>query len=211
MQPDRNQIEVFVDGLFRHASPQGFVSLRAFFEGASTKPFRINPTKLSGGLRFLADVAEDDCYRAANYPEAVVFCPPIAVFADKERARERDIVEGLALSVECDARPREARERLEALLGPATFVVRSGGKWTDPATGEVHDKLHLHWRLQTPARGESLAVLKQARDIAARLVGGDPSNKPVCHPIRWPGSWPRKGEPILCSIDTGTSPPRSPS
>src|SRR5262249_38104923 len=38
-------------------------------------------------------------------------------------------------------------------------------------------------------------------DLATRLVGGDPSNKPVCHPIRWPGSWHRKSEPILCHID----------
>jgi hypothetical protein len=95
-----------------------------------------------------------------------------------------------------------ARAKLEEILGPATIVVRSGGKWTDPATGEVQDKLHLHWRLRTPAHGDDLPVLKRARDIAARLVGGDPSNKPVCHPIRWPGSWHRKGEPVLCSIDT---------
>jgi hypothetical protein len=95
-----------------------------------------------------------------------------------------------------------ARAKLEEILGPATIVVRSGGKWTDPATGEVQDKLHLHWRLRIPARGDDLPVLKQARDLAARLVGGDPSNKPVCHPIRWPGSWHRKSNPVLCSIDT---------
>jgi hypothetical protein len=82
------------------------------------------------------------------------------------------------------------------------MVVASGGKWIDPSTGEVHDKLHLHWRLAKPASGETLAKLKQARDLAARLVGGDPSNKPVCHPIRWPGSWHRKSSPVLCSIDT---------
>jgi hypothetical protein len=202
MQPDRDQIEIFVDGLFRHASPKGFVSLRAFYEGDATKPFRINPTALSGGLPFLIEAAEDDANRAANHPKPVVFCPPIATFADKKRAREVDIIEGLALSVECDARPHQARAKLEAILGPATIVVRSGGKWTDPATGEIHDKLHLHWRLCAPARLEALPALKKARDMAARLVGGDPSNKPVCHPIRWPGSWHRKGEPILCKIDT---------
>jgi hypothetical protein len=202
MQPDRDQIEIFVDGLFRHASPKGFVSLRAFYEEDAAKPFRISPTGLSGGLKFLIDVAQDDALRAANYPKPVVFCPPIATFADKDHARERDIAEGLALSVECDARPHQARAKLEAILGPATIVVRSGGKWTDPETGEIHDKLHLHWRLREPARGDDLPALKRARDIAARLVGGDPSNKPICHPIRWPGSWHRKGKPILCSIET---------
>jgi hypothetical protein len=62
----------------------------------------------------------------------------------------------------------------------------------------------LHWRLTRPAQGqEQLAKLKQARDFAARLVGGDPSNKPVCHPIRWPGSWHRKNKssPRLCEFD----------
>src|SRR5262249_20327565 len=49
---------------------------------------------------------------------------------------------------------------------------------------------------------DSLEKLKQAREIAARLVGGDPSNVPVCHPLRWPGSWHRKGSPRLCEIET---------
>jgi hypothetical protein len=53
-----------------------------------------------------------------------------------------------------------------------------------------------------PAAGAAIARLKSARDIAARLVGGDPTNKSVCHPIRWPGTWHRKGEPRLCVIDT---------
>jgi AAA domain len=202
LTPDRNQIEVFVDGMFRHAS-QGYASVRAFLEGNSTKPFRISSAKLTGsGLNFLVDVAEDDAYRAANYPAAVVFCPPIATFVDEDHARERDIAEGLALSVECDSYPLQARRKLETLLGPATFVVRSGGVWADPATGEIEDKLHLHWRLRAPACGEALKALKRARDLAARLVGGDPSNKPVCHPIRWPGSWHRKAEPVMCSIKT---------
>jgi len=52
----------------------------------------------------------------------------------------------------------------------------------------------------TPACGADLSKLKQARDLAARLVGGDPSNKPVCHPIRWPGSWHRKTVPRRCEI-----------
>jgi hypothetical protein len=43
-------------------------------------------------------------------------------------------------------------------------------------------------------------LLKQARDIAAGIVGSDPSGKSVVHPYRWPGSWHRKGEPRLCAI-----------
>jgi hypothetical protein len=61
-------------------------------------------------------------------------------------------------------------------------------------------KLHAHWRLAVPARGAELEDLKLARTLAARLVGGDPSNMPIVHPIRWPGSWHRKAEPRLCEI-----------
>jgi hypothetical protein len=131
MQPDRAQLEIFIEAMFRHAT-KGFTSLRSFLEGNSAKPFRISTTKVTSGLTFLTDCAEDDAFRAANYPKPVVFCPPLATFVDEAHARERDIVEGLVLSVECDVRPREARAKLEALLGPATFVVRSGGTWTNP-------------------------------------------------------------------------------
>lgn len=126
-------------------------------------------------------------------------CPPIATFISKEHAAEKDLLEGLALSVEVDHNPAEARAKLEQLLGPATLIVRSGGVWTAP-DGADHAKIHLHWRLATPARGASLPRLKILREIATRIVGRDPSNKPICHPIRWPGSWHRKGEPRLCAI-----------
>ena len=157
---------------------------------------------MNGDLRFLVEVAEDDARRAAQAPKIVVFCPPIAVFDKKDHAREEDLAAGPALSVDCDQYPQAARERLEQILGRATIVVRSGGMWTDPQTGEMQDKLHLHWRLARPASGDELAKLKQARKLAARIVGGDPSNDPTVHPIRWPGSWHRKGKPRLCEIET---------
>jgi hypothetical protein len=202
LEPDREQIETFISLLFRHAGDDGYVSIRAFYEDAD-ETFLITPKKLNHGHKLLADTAVDDARRCANSPRSVVFCPPAAVFNNRNHAREQDISHGLALSVECDQRPQVARERLEQLLGPATIVVASGGEWTDPKTGEVEAKLHLHWRLKKPAQDKAaLDDLKTARDIAAKLVGGDPTNKPIVHPIRWPGSWHRKGEPKLCHIVT---------
>jgi hypothetical protein len=199
LEPNRDQIEIFVDAIFRRAAPQGYVAVRSFFEDDNAKPARLSSAGLCAGFKFLVDVAEDDARRAAQHPRPIVFCPPLATFAGKDRARESDIAEGLALSVECDERPLQARATLEAILGPATVVVKSGGRYMNGG-GNAEDKLHLHWRLAKPARGRDLAKLKQARDLAARIVGGDPSNKPVCHPIRWPGSWHRKDEPRLCEI-----------
>ena len=41
LEPDRDQLEIFVDALFRHAGDKGFVAVRSFYEGAD-KPFRLS-------------------------------------------------------------------------------------------------------------------------------------------------------------------------
>jgi hypothetical protein len=145
--------------------------------------------------------------RAAQFTKPIVFCPPLATFGNDKTATEQDIVEGLTVTVECDECPDAARAKLEAILGPATTVIRSGGVWTD-GNGVTQDKLHLHWRLAQPARNpDELTRLKRVREICANLVGADPTSIPICHPIRWPGSWHRKAQPrlteiVACSPDT---------
>jgi hypothetical protein len=203
LEPDRDLIEQFIDAIFRRASPEGFVSLRSFFEDED-KVLSTTAVAFSGANRFhfLADNAENYARTAAQSSRSAVFAPPLATFSDRHRARESDVLEGLALSVELDEHPQEARQKLEALLGPATAIVRSGGVWINGGAA-AEDKLHGHWRLRAPARGDdALKKLKRARGIATRLAGGDASNVPPCHPIRWPGSWHRKKEPRMCAIDT---------
>jgi hypothetical protein len=201
LEPDRDQIEIFVDAVLRHRGTEGFLSLRSFYEDDNKKlPFRKSAVSLKGNFRFLIDCAVDDARRAAQAPQPVVFAPPLAVFNNKDQARGEDVLTGLVLSVECDRTPHAARRQLEDLLGPCTVVVRSGGVWIDD-DGELHDKLHLHWRLVQPASSpDDLAALKAVRASAARLVGGDSTNNTICHPIRWPGSWHRKAAPRLCEI-----------
>jgi hypothetical protein len=177
--------------------------LRAFPENEqSDKAAFVVGVDLALGPAALIDAAEQNANVAARAAKPLVFCPPTAVFRDKRGARESDLVCGPVLSAELDTNPQAARVTLETLLGPATVVVQSGGEWIDPATGEIQSKQHCHWRLKTPARDGELAKLKQARVMTARLVGGDPTNAPVVHPIRWPGSWHRKGAPKLCQIQT---------
>jgi hypothetical protein len=205
LPPHRLHIRAFVLTLFRYATPGNWVSLRTFFEdGAGLPPFNITPVKLNGDLDALVDQAYHLAERAARAEEKVVFCPPIATFTNNRHARQKNLAEGLALSVECDAHARAAMVKLKRLLGPATVVVRSGGEWTDPDTGKVEPKLHLHYRLKVPARSkDEQAKLKQARGLAAAIVGADRSNVPMVHPIRWPGSMHRKGKPRLSRIIGG--------
>src|SRR5262249_36369198 len=151
----------FVSALFPYAGGEGYISMRAFFED-QPKAFRIHAVSLSGGLKFLAETAAVDAYRAANHPRPIVFCPPITVFSNAEHARKQDVLAGLALSVECDQHPTEAAALLEKVIGSPTAIVRSGGIWVDES-GQAQDKRHLHWRLREPARGSALVKLEEAR------------------------------------------------
>ena len=92
------------------------------------------------------------------------------MFGTNDRAREEDIVLGLALSVELDQHPQLARESLEKLIGPPTIVVRSGGTWTDPATGEACDNSWFAIEIEPPLSLDSqreLTVLIEAPSAPA--------------------------------------------
>lgn len=202
--PQQEDLSRFVEALFRYADEGTFVTLRAFRDDADgtwradTWPVQ----KLNGsGLTPLIDAAAAYIERCANVRESVVFAPPLATFSRGDKATNDFLANGLALSVECDERAGAARRKLEELLGPATAVVASGGEWIDPATGEVEDKLHLHWRLTEPTRSMTDHVrLRDARAMACQLVSGDATSKAIVHPMRWPGSWHRKKTPRLARL-----------
>ena len=202
MNTDPDQIGTFTDALFRYAS-EGFISLRAFDDREKGKPpFAIEAVQINGsGLEAVTERAANLAQQCANAQQSIVFCPPVATFKTSDNAKAENMAEGVALSVECDINPGAARATLESLLGAATVVVASGGEWADPETGEVQDKLHLHWRLNEPTQShEDHEKLRRARELAAAVAGGDRTNVPCVHPIRWPGSLHRKGEPRLARI-----------
>src|SRR4051794_12488381 len=155
LQPDREAITIFVNALFRYADEGGFVSLRAFRDDrdGTWRRDRWPVKKLNGaGLGIIIDAAVAFAAECANATERVVFAPPIVTLKNASEAAEKDVSNGVALSVECDADAAAARVLLEGLLGPATIVAASGGEWVNPDTGEVSPRLHLHWRLQEPTR-----------------------------------------------------------
>jgi RecA-family ATPase len=203
LHADRAELARFIGALFPYADEGTFVSLRAFDQEDRGQPASlVTPVRINGNLERLIDAATAAAEDVANRKRKIVFAPPICTFSNADRARVEDLANGLVLSVDLDdGDTHAARTRLEHLLGPATIVVQSGGEASDPLTGEVFPKVHLHWRLSEPTREDpDHYKLRQARDLASRLVGADPTGKPVVHPLRWPGSWNMKAAPKMARI-----------
>jgi predicted P-loop ATPase len=200
LEADRAELERFIDATFRYADEGTHAVLRTFAEGSDKVLGTVRVPLNGAGLDTLVDNATRQATRAANARRAAVFAPPISTFLGT-RTREQDLGNGLVLSVEADHAPAVARRNLEYLLGPATVVVASGGRWIDPQTGVVDDKLHLHWRCREPSRSApEHASLKRGRALACTFVGADATAVSLVHPLRWPGSWHRKNKPRLARI-----------
>lgn len=210
LRPNDAELRRFAAAMFRYADDAGFVSFRVF---PQAKPGQAPPKPPPGGFEFMAAQIKDGfdhmvttaaavCLHAVNPDYPGVFCPPICTFQDREGAKESDILNGVALSVELDTgNPYIARAKLEALLGPVTVALQSGGTWADPATGEIFPRVHLHWRLNEPTRcPDDHGRLRLARKLAAQLVNADMTAVPISHPLRWPGSWNLKGAPVMATI-----------
>lgn len=199
------QIEQFVSSLFRYADEDSFISFRAFdqFE-RGTAPVLIKSARVGSNIGDIVTEAATLAERVANLSKPSVFAPPVATFNNPSTARDEDVSNGVALSVEVDQGDTvAARRALEAILGPVTIAVHSGGEWIDEY-GEVFPKVHLHWRLSEPTRTkEEHARLKEARWYAAALVKADLTAAPPCHPLRWPGSWNMKSAPKLAVVAAG--------
>src|SRR3954452_2528289 len=145
----------FVKAVFGYANDGHTISLRLFEQGKrGAEPVRTEFVRIEGDdLKPLVEAAMRQAKHAAQHPTPLVLASPIAGFNNPHepwRARAQDLGEGYALSVDCDQYPDEARQKLNALLGPPTVAVASGGQWLNPVTGKLEDKLHLHWRLTEP-------------------------------------------------------------
>ena len=186
-----DHLATFTSSIFKHCSPDGWIRHYVFSHKQGEPAQRYDWSKLSD-LETARSVIEWSRQRPGT-----VYCPPVGTFLDPAASTgESNVAEAPALVVELDDRPEEMRGIAEAILGPATLVVRSGG-----VTPEGEDKLHLYWRLTRPARTEAeRQVLKAARHALGTLCEADMTAVPLMHPMRWPGSWHTKGEPRLCEI-----------
>jgi hypothetical protein len=126
-EADRAELARFVDAAFRYADDGTTAFLRTFAEGSNEVLASVRVPLNGTGLDALIDHAAHQATKAANALRPAVFAPPVATFVGT-RARERDLGNGLVLTVEADFAPTTARRNLEYLLGSATLVVASGGQ-----------------------------------------------------------------------------------
>src|SRR5262245_55708631 len=133
--PDAGKIQRFYTAVFKHADRQGIVSLRAFLDNSrDEKPLFVEPISI-GNPQFL-EVVTERAKQVATWPSPVVFCPPVTTFKTCENAKTENLLEGVALVVECDQSPATALFLLREILGEPTVIVESGGVWMNPETGE---------------------------------------------------------------------------
>lgn len=200
LEPNRDDLERFVDTAFRYADEGTKVVMRTFAEGSDEVLETVRVTLRDDGLTAITDAAVRQASKAANRSSPAVFAPPVATFLGN-RTRERDLANGLVIAVEADQNPFIALRNLQSVIGFSTISVASGGNWSDPNTGEVHEKRHAYWRCVEPSRSAAEHNrLKHARWLACRFVGADRTAITNVHPMRWPGSWHRKAEPRLARI-----------
>lgn len=215
---DRDEMKRFVATAFaRCGGLTGWVALRAFaHEGGRPAENRWAPFD-AGLVDYAASVATG--VAGLRGAQRAVFSPPVCIFGDMMQTNPKgvdhrvataaNVVCGPCLAVEIDERPSGSLALLEGVLGPATIVVESGGRWGSSALIDnvsTEPKLHAYWRLGRPAVGaEALGELRLARALACRLVDGDATAVSVAHPMRWPGSWHTKNAdaPVLCRVVGG--------
>jgi AAA domain-containing protein len=204
LEPDEEQIAMYVGALYCRADPGSYVHLKVLRddEDGPWAPKSWSSVPINGSLDPVTDEAFVLALKAVRAREKVVFAPPVATFKGPKGSREKDVANGLTITVDLDANPLAGLHTLEAVLGPATLIVKSGGKWVDPETNEVFPKLHVHWRLSEPTRTpDEHRMLKAARVLAKAVAHADGSAIPINHPLRCAGSWHRKAEPVLARID----------
>ena len=132
LEPDREALSQFIGIVFKHASPDGFISLRLFPDKGSKqeKPIDIEPIRI-GDKDFL-DITVIRAAQAATWHEPAVFCPPVATFRDHKNAKTDNLCEGVCLSVECDQHPLEARADARSPARRGYRRRRVGGEWIKP-------------------------------------------------------------------------------
>ncbi|MBP0581489.1 DUF3987 domain-containing protein [Labrys sp. LIt4] len=204
LEADPDEVLTFLNAVFRRCKVgEGNYALRAFEHSADGRCVLRRAVPFDGKIKgVLIEAANEIAARSA--PSAVL-SPPVCIFGNETRdgkstATERNVLAAPAIVVDLDKAPRAGLEAARSVLGPPTLVVETGGLWAAP-DGVQQPKLHVYWRLKSPATSDQEKIdLKRARRLAALISGGDRTAAALSHPLRLPGSWHTKGEPRPCRV-----------
>jgi hypothetical protein len=94
--------------------PEGCTLPYIYDEASSAH--QIGVCYIADGLEALVAAATAHATRCLPPSRPVVFCPFVITFTERAQVRDQDLVNGLALSVEGDMAPSDARTWLEGLL-----------------------------------------------------------------------------------------------
>lgn len=210
LRADEKEMHAFLETIFRKCKQEkGWIALRGFNHDDETGKPAVSRWVAFGKGVVEAAVETASAIASRSFEQRAVFSPPVCIFGDDRNADgnrfagERNVTCVPALVVDLDEHPVSSLAGLWNVLGQPTVIVASGGFFN----GEP--KMHVYWRLGTPARTtEEQAALRKARGMAARLVSADKSAGPLSHPMRWPGSWHTKGDPVLCRMTGDGDPSR---
>ena len=154
LDPDREMLAQFAAVMFKHARPDGFVSLRAFPDSKSKKDKAIFVDSIRIGDRDFLEIVTERARQAAAWPVPAVFCPPVATFRDPKNAKTDNLCEGVGLSVECDQTPTCGAH-------DARSPARSG-----------YRRRGIRWRMDKSQDGRDRAEIASA--LAAEKADGHP-------------------------------------
>jgi hypothetical protein len=91
-EPDMGQLRTYFGALFRHADPEGFINLRAFWHEPDQPAVFVRGVRLSEP-DFLENVAQ----AIRDTPEGAVTCPPVACFDNPTFASSTNVKQGLTV------------------------------------------------------------------------------------------------------------------
>ncbi|WP_374589934.1 hypothetical protein [Novosphingobium sp.] len=184
LEPDRAQIEAFLDVVFDYCD--GLIPVRSFVEkgqGLEGKPNNIWIDADGSAPEKLVTFAN-----WAGREGAAVYVIPGTV-AESGQAKSADVTAMQAIVVDIDTGDVGGKlAYLTQHLGEPSLVVESGGR-----TAEGAQKLHVWWKLSEPATGSDVEQVCALRGTIASKVAGDTHFRSAHQPIRVPGTIYHKG------------------
>lgn len=172
-----------------------YLSLRQYGEkGTPQEGAVINTLYVQPALDDATDWTIKTARRCARHDLACFIIPAVLKTASGDAAAV-ELFTSVLIDIDT-GNTAEKRAFLESAIGPASMVVKSGGR-----TDSGHEKLHLYWLLKEPT--DAVDRVARIRLMLAEHGGGDRAIGRAHQPIRVPGSVNcKRGEAVAVTLET---------